>query len=166
MAIGTQDGVPTVRPDPGGFGPVVSATEVKAMLKDANAKARRETAKWPYEWVNGVDYPKAAERGSVKGQIVLSDPIEPKAKMSNVRVGLAHPAYMPPAVPAGQGRGRGRGRGAATAPAEAAARGRGPATAPAAAAREITPGSCMPLASAARILSWTSLGVPLGAAIA
>lgn len=99
---------------------VNSGPDPVTMWKDAEAMAKKETAKWPYEWVSGVEYAKANERTTVKGQLVLSDPIEPRAKMSNVRIGLAHPAYLPPAVPAGAGR---RGRGAATAPDGAATRG-------------------------------------------
>lgn len=91
-------------------------TEALAMWKDAKVQATREAAKWPYEWVNGIDYAKRDARTTVKGQLVLSDPLMPKAKMSNVLVGLAHPAYTPPAG------GRGGGRGAAAGGALAAAR--------------------------------------------
>lgn len=101
---------------------VNSGPDPLSMWKDAEAKAARETAKWPYDWVNGADYVKADQRTTVKGQLVLSDPIEPKAKMSNIRIGLAHPPYAPPTVPPAAGRG-GRGRGPATAPDGAVARG-------------------------------------------
>ena len=36
-----------------------------ALFADAKAQAKAEQAKWPYAWVNGVDYPKAAERVTV-----------------------------------------------------------------------------------------------------
>lgn len=116
-----------------------SGADSAAMHKDAVAKAARETAKWPYEWVSGVEYTKASDRTEVKGRLVLSDPIEPKAKVTNIRVGLAHPAYAPPQVGAGGARG-GRGRGPASAPGDAPAQaGRGAAPAgPAPGSREIT----------------------------
>jgi rhamnogalacturonan endolyase len=103
-----------------------------AMWKDAKAKATREARKWPYEWVNGIEYAKRNERGTVKGQLMLADPLMPKAKMSNVLVGLAHAAYTPPFT----GGRVGRGRGATTAPGAAARGGRG-ADAGAAGARQV-----------------------------
>jgi rhamnogalacturonan endolyase len=83
---------------------VNSGPDPLTMWKDAEALARKETAKWPYEWVKGVDYVQGDQLSSVKGQLVLSDPQMPGARMSNVRVGLAHAPYVPPAV---QGRGGG-----------------------------------------------------------
>jgi rhamnogalacturonan endolyase len=85
---------------------VNSGPDPLTMWKDADALAQKETAKWPYEWVKGVDYAQADQRSTVKGQLILSDPQMPNASMSNVRVGLAHAPYVPPAVP-------GRGGGAA-----------------------------------------------------
>jgi rhamnogalacturonan endolyase len=91
-----------------------SGAEPRAMLSDAKAAAQAEMAKWPYAWVSGVDYAQRDQRTTVNGQIVLADPLAPDAKLSNLLVGLAHPAY----APAGGGRGR---RGAAPAAAPDAA---------------------------------------------
>jgi rhamnogalacturonan endolyase len=70
-----------------------SATEPLAMLDDAKKTAAAEIDKWPYEWVSGIDYAQQAQRSSVQGQIILVDPLAPDAKLSNLLVGLAHPAY-------------------------------------------------------------------------
>jgi rhamnogalacturonan endolyase len=64
-----------------------------ALFKDALAQAKVETAKWPYDWVNGVDYPHKNERGTVTGQLVLNDPQAASALLPNLTVGLAHPDY-------------------------------------------------------------------------
>lgn len=65
----------------------------EAMWKDALAKAASESNAWPYDWVNGVDYPHKGQRGIVSGQLVLKDAFEPNVKMSNILVGLATPDY-------------------------------------------------------------------------
>ncbi|HVT90728.1 MAG TPA: polysaccharide lyase family protein [Tepidisphaeraceae bacterium] len=93
-----------------------------ALWQDALAQANKEKAQWPYEWVNGVDYPHKNERGTVSGQLVLNDPQAASTKFTGLTVGLAHPDY----ARAGGGFGRG------PASAAAFARGRGPATRPAA----------------------------------
>jgi len=62
-----------------------------AMFAEAQAQAQREAAMWPYGWVKGVDYPQAAQRGEVKGQIVLKDQQAPGATLPNLMVGLAYP---------------------------------------------------------------------------
>ncbi len=65
-----------------------------ALWQDALRQAKRETAKWPYSWVNGVDYPHEDQRGTVRGQIVLDDPLAPKtgsSRMRHLMVGLEHP---------------------------------------------------------------------------
>jgi rhamnogalacturonan endolyase len=61
--------------------------------KDALAQAARETAKWPFDWVKGVDYPHRDQRGGVRGQLVLRDPQAPTASLENVLVGLTPPDY-------------------------------------------------------------------------
>jgi rhamnogalacturonan endolyase len=76
----------------------------QAMWQDALAQATKEAAKWPYEWVSGVDYPHEKERGAVLGSIVINDPMTRSAHLTNLLVGLTHPDYTPPA-----GRGAGRG---------------------------------------------------------
>jgi rhamnogalacturonan endolyase len=72
---------------------VNSGADSQEMYKDARAQAAKEAAKWPYGWVEGVDYPVAARRATVKGQVALTDPLMPGAKMTNVMVGLTAPAY-------------------------------------------------------------------------
>lgn len=77
---------------------VNSGPDPQAMFADARAQQRKEAAAWPYGWVQGVDYPHAGERASVKGRIVLNDPLMPDAKMRHVMVGLTAPAYESPAI--------------------------------------------------------------------
>ena len=83
-----------------------------ALWNDALAQYTRENARWPYAWVSGVDYPHAAERGAVTGQLVLNDPLAPKGsprRFSHILVGLTVPdvplsvlqAAMPPRTAAG-----------------------------------------------------------------
>lgn len=64
-----------------------------AMWKDALATADREAKAWPYDWVNGVDYPHKDQRGTVTGQIVLADPQAPAAHMAHLLVGMTAPDY-------------------------------------------------------------------------
>ena len=73
-----------------------SGTEPIAMWNDAKSRAEAEIAKWPYEWVSGIDYAQRGQRTAVSGRMVLVDPLMPDAKISNLLVGLAHPAYAPP----------------------------------------------------------------------
>lgn len=70
-----------------------------ALWHDALAQAAKETKKWPYGWVNGVDYPHKNERATVNGKIVLDDPQAPNLKLSNLLVGLAAPDYTPAVIP-------------------------------------------------------------------
>jgi rhamnogalacturonan endolyase len=107
------------------------------LWQDALSQAKKEKSEWPYDWVNGVDYPHKDQRGNVTGQLVLVDPQAAATKLPHLTVGLAHPDYPrgaggrggggrgPATGPAAGGRGFGRGGfargGAATAP----ARGRG-----------------------------------------
>jgi rhamnogalacturonan endolyase len=62
-----------------------------ALYQDALAQAKKETAQWPYDWVNGVDYPHKDQRGTVTGQIVLNDPQAASTKLPHLTVGLTHP---------------------------------------------------------------------------
>ncbi|HWA08367.1 MAG TPA: polysaccharide lyase family protein, partial [Opitutaceae bacterium] len=82
---------------------VNSGADPQTLWKDALAQVDRESAKWPYTWVKGVDYPAREQRGTVKGQLALVDPQMPGAKMSRLLVGLSHPAYLPPAPASGPG---------------------------------------------------------------
>jgi rhamnogalacturonan endolyase len=62
-----------------------------ALWQDALNQAKRETAKWPFDWVAGVDYPHKSERGSVMGQLILDDPQAQSKKLPHLTIGLAHP---------------------------------------------------------------------------
>ena len=63
-----------------------------ALWQDALGQAKKESAKWPYDWVNGVDYPHKNERGNVTGQLALNDPQAATAiKLPHLTVGLAPP---------------------------------------------------------------------------
>ena len=65
-----------------------------ALWNDALAQAKKETAKWPYAWVKGVDYTLLDQRGTVTGRIVLNDPLAPKgtsSKFQQLTVGLTVP---------------------------------------------------------------------------
>jgi rhamnogalacturonan endolyase len=64
-----------------------------ALWQDALRQAKLEKAAWPYDWVNGVDYPHKEGRGTVIGQLVLNDPQAATTKLPNLTVGLAHPDY-------------------------------------------------------------------------
>jgi rhamnogalacturonan endolyase len=67
----------------------------QAIYDDAKRRAKAEADKWPYEWVNGADYPKAQKRGSVKGQIVLND-VEAFTRFNNLNIGLTAGEYISP----------------------------------------------------------------------
>ncbi|WP_221029156.1 polysaccharide lyase family protein [Actomonas aquatica] len=77
---------------------VNAGTTPQAMFDDAKAKQREEAAAWPYAWVEGVDYPLAAERGTVSGRIVLHDPLAPAdaPEVSRLRVGLTQTPWTSP----------------------------------------------------------------------
>src|ERR1700733_332338 len=61
-----------------------SAPDPDAMYHDALSQAARQAAAWPYDWVQGVDYPRKKDRATVTGQLILQD--EPAA--TNYLVGL------------------------------------------------------------------------------
>jgi rhamnogalacturonan endolyase len=83
--LATTAGNPTV--------PASWQRNADALWQDALAQAKQEATKWPYSWVNGVDYPHAEQRGTVKGQIVLNDPLapSPSTKLPHLIVGLSVP---------------------------------------------------------------------------
>src|SRR5476651_1708356 len=70
---------------------VPSGADPNALFVDAKMKAKTEQARWPYNWVQGVDYPKAAERATVKGKLKLVDPQATVKKLANLWVGLSFP---------------------------------------------------------------------------
>ena len=64
------------------------ASDPNDAYRDALAQAAKEAAKWPYDWVQGIDYPKRNQRGTVSGQLVLK---EASNRLPNLLVGLAYP---------------------------------------------------------------------------
>jgi rhamnogalacturonan endolyase len=62
-----------------------------ALWQDALAQAKKEKNDWPYDWVNGVDYPHRNQRGTVTGRLVLDDPQAVSKKLPHLTVGLAYP---------------------------------------------------------------------------
>ncbi len=65
-----------------------------ALFQDALNQAKQEAAKWPYDWVNGVDYPHKDQRGTVIGQVVLNDAYAP-AGSSKLLPHLTHWHCLP-----------------------------------------------------------------------
>lgn len=64
----------------------------EAIYADAKARAKVEAGRWPYEWVAGVDYPKAGERATVRGQLE----VEGMPAFGNLSVGLTAGEYASP----------------------------------------------------------------------
>lgn len=58
------------------------------LWNDAVQKSIR--AAWPYNWVEGMDYPHKAERATVTGTIVLNDPQAASRTLPNLNGGLTH----------------------------------------------------------------------------
>jgi rhamnogalacturonan endolyase len=82
---------------------VNAGKDPQAMYDDAKAQQKVQAKAWPYDWVAGVDYPRAAQRATVRGQFVLRDQLAPAgSSMSNIRVGLTAAAWKSP-MPAGPG---------------------------------------------------------------
>jgi len=71
-----------------------SGDSPNAMWQDALQQSKKETAKWPFDWVRGVDYPHKNERATVSGRLVLNDPLAPAPMtgFTKLLVGLAAPA--------------------------------------------------------------------------
>jgi rhamnogalacturonan endolyase len=64
------------------------------LWENALLQAKKEAAKWPYAWVSGVDYPQRDKRGTVRGRIVLNDPLAPASAartLPHLIVGLSVP---------------------------------------------------------------------------
>ncbi|MDR1455960.1 MAG: hypothetical protein LBJ01_09945 [Tannerella sp.] len=66
----------------------------QAIYEDAKNRAAAEIAKWPYEWLEDAGYPKAAERATVSGQLVLNEP--GASAFRNLNVGLTAGEYRSP----------------------------------------------------------------------
>ncbi len=77
-----------------------SGPDPNPMYRDALAQARKEAERWPYEWVQGVDYPQRKDRGTVTGKLVLSDPQAQSQRLPNLLVGLAYPDQPESPAPA------------------------------------------------------------------
>jgi rhamnogalacturonan endolyase len=60
------------------------------LYDDARVQAKAQAAKWPFEWVDGLDYAKKSQRATVSGRLTLSDPQATSAKLPNLQVGLTH----------------------------------------------------------------------------
>src|SRR5205823_1888346 len=65
-----------------------AAADHDALWKDALAQARKEAEAWPYDWVRGVDYPRADQRGTVTGTLTVTDPQAPHLNVRNLLVGV------------------------------------------------------------------------------
>jgi rhamnogalacturonan endolyase len=79
--------------------PAVWHDNAIALWEDAVAKSKEVKAAWPYSWVEGMDYPKKAERGTVTGQLVLDDPQAVSKSLPNLNIGLTAPNHIGNATP-------------------------------------------------------------------
>ena len=70
------------------------------LWEDARHQAELEMARWPYDWVDGVDYPQNDHRSTVHGQLCLNDPWMPGGSRltGKLTVGLAHAPYLTPSA--------------------------------------------------------------------
>lgn len=66
------------------------------LWRDALQHASAESNAWPYAWLSDPNYPPAATRGTITGELSLRDPFNPNPKMSNIWVGLTAPEWTPP----------------------------------------------------------------------
>ena len=64
-----------------------------ALWNDAVAESKTVKAAWPYNWVEGMDYPHKDGRGTVTGQLVLDDPQAASKLLPNLNIGLSHANY-------------------------------------------------------------------------
>jgi rhamnogalacturonan endolyase len=80
-----------------------SGADPQALWQGAREQAVKEAAKWPFDWVDGVDYPLDSQRAKVSGCLKLDDPASPGALLPNLLVGLTHSAYPAPATRPGGG---------------------------------------------------------------
>jgi len=59
-----------------------------SLYADAKAQQAAEQSAWPYTWYNNANYAQAANRGTVTGQIVISDTGNPNASAAGLWVGV------------------------------------------------------------------------------
>ena len=93
----SQDELDKLKATSGSGMPAVPAEwhdNAMALWNDAVAKSKAVKAAWPYNWVEGVDYPHKDGRATVTGQLVLDDPQAAKKTLPHLTVGLAHPNYQ------------------------------------------------------------------------
>jgi rhamnogalacturonan endolyase len=74
-----------------------------ALAADARARQAKEAAQWPYEWVEGVDYARRAERTTVKGRLDLVDLYAKSKALPNLLVGLTPATWTSPVPRTGPG---------------------------------------------------------------
>jgi rhamnogalacturonan endolyase len=65
----------------------------QTMWKDSLARAAQEQKAWPYAWADAPGYERAAQRGSVSGQLRVEDAQAPEASARGAWVGLAAAPY-------------------------------------------------------------------------
>ena len=76
--------------------PASWTANANALFNDALAQAKNIKAQWPFNWVQGVDYPHKVERGTVNGRLVLNDPQAATTRLPHLWVGLTHPDFFGP----------------------------------------------------------------------
>jgi rhamnogalacturonan endolyase len=69
-----------------------SGGDKDALWADAKKQAETQREAWPLAWMNRADFPPAAARGTVRGQLRISDEQDAAASPSNAWVGLAAPS--------------------------------------------------------------------------
>jgi rhamnogalacturonan endolyase len=78
------------------FGPYLlylnSGANGAACWADAQAQVAAEKSAWPYSWLmTAADYPSAAQRGSVTGRFLVSDPLRPAQTGAGAWIGVSQP---------------------------------------------------------------------------
>lgn len=81
---------------------VNSGADPAAMFADAKAQQKKIAAAWPFDWVQGVDYPGGKERATVSGRLQLDDPGARSARpVGQFKVGLTAPDWTTQPGPGG-----------------------------------------------------------------
>ncbi|MDB6054744.1 MAG: putative lyase [Verrucomicrobiales bacterium] len=68
-----------------------SGSDGEGLWKNGPQQATNEKKSWPYDWVQGVDFPSASKRGTIRGRIVIHD--DTPLGFTNLLVGVTHPDY-------------------------------------------------------------------------